>query len=146
MLLLTNCNLVGEQEVIVTPKNFKGYILVIYNQEHGSPVKYIGRKRLYEIPQNGILKTQFKINTGWHELTEFYSEKIAPENKLKSLITIDSIPTDTIVGFIGPNGTVRKNSTSEYRIEFCEYFIGDKSDIEVAREQIQKLDIAELGE
>jgi hypothetical protein len=59
-LMLTNCNTKGEQEIIIVPRNFKGYVIIIHNQKDGMPTKYEGNKRVYEIPKNGILKTQFK--------------------------------------------------------------------------------------
>ena len=82
------------------PRDYTGYIIVIFNQEDGKPVKYEGKKRVYEIPSDGILKTQFNINDGWGDYPIFYYESIAPENKLPSniLSAIESLPLDTIVG------------------------------------------------
>jgi hypothetical protein len=144
--MLSSCDTNGEQEIIVAPNNFKGYIIVIFNQKEGTPIKYEGKKRVYEIPQNGILKTQFKVNDGWREFAEYYYEKIAPENELPSFVEIEKVPTDTIAGFMGANGTVKKDSESEERLEFSEFYIGTKSDIEQAQEQVEKLDILKLAE
>lgn len=143
-LMLTNCNTKGEQEIIIVPRNFKGYVIIIHNQKDGMPTKYEGNKRVYEIPKNGILKTQFKTNDGWREFAEYYYEKIAPENKLSSFAEIKKVPIDTVVGFMGANGTVKKDSKNEGRIEFSEYYIGTKSEIEQAQEQVEKLDIPKL--
>lgn len=139
-LMLNSCNATGEQEVIVVPKNFKGYIIIIFNQIDGTPVKYEGKKRVYEIPQNGILKTQFNPNDGWQEFPEYYYEKIAPENKLLSFAEIKKVPVDTIVGFIGAVGSMRKNDYNQDRFMFTQFYIGTKSDIEQAQEQTEKVD------
>ena len=45
---------------------------------------------------------------------------------------------------MGANGTVKKDSKNEDRIEFSEYYIGTKSEIEQAQEQVEKLDIPKL--
>ena len=145
LFMISSCIANGEQEVIVVPKNFKGYIVIIFNQKEGTPIKYEGKKRVYEIPKNGILRTQFKINDGWREFAEYYYESITPENKLPSFAEIKKNPTDSIVGLMGANGTVKMNSKSEERLEFCEFYIGNKSDIEQAQEQVEKLDILKLG-
>jgi len=145
-LMLSSCNNIGEQEIIVVPKDFKGYIIIIFNQKNGTPTKYEGKKRVYEIPSNGILRTQSNVNDGWQEFAEFYYEKIIPENKLPSYAEIKKVPTDTIVGFMGATGTVKKSSESEEHIEFSFYYIGTKSDIEQAQEQTEKLDIVKLAE
>lgn len=144
LLILTNCNTKGEQEIIIVPRNFKGYIIIIHNQKDGMPTKYQSNKRVYEIPQNGILKTKFKINEGWREFAEYYYEKIVPENKLSSFAEIKKVPIDTVVGFMGANGTVKKDNKNEDLIEFSEYYIGTKSEIEQAQEQVEKLDIPKL--
>lgn len=136
----------GEQEIIVIPKEYKGYVLIIFNQKDGNPIKYEGKKRVYEIPQSGILKTQFKSNDGWREFTEYYYEKIAPENKLSSFAEIKKVPKDTIVGFMGANGTVKKSAESEERIEFVEFYIGTKSQIEQAQQELEKLNIVKLAQ
>jgi hypothetical protein len=143
--MLTSCTN-GEQEVIVVPKNFKGYIIIIHNQKNGMQKKYEGKKRVYEIPQNGILKTQFNVNDGWQQFAEFYYEKIAPENKLSTFAEIVKVPVDTIAGFMGASGTVKKSSESEERIEFSEFYIGTKLEIEQAQEQVEKLDIVKLAD
>ena len=144
-LMLFSCDS-GEQEIIVIPKEYKGYVLIIFNQKDGNPIKYEGKKRVYEIPQSGILKTQFKSNDGWREFTEYYYEKIAPENKLSSFAEIKKVPKDTIVGFMGANGTVKKSADSEEWIEFVEFYIGTKSDIEQYQIEIEKLNIVQLAQ
>lgn len=136
----------GEEEVIIVPKGYRGYVLIILNQKNGEAVKYEDKKRVYEIPSNGVLKTQFMGNYGWRGLTEFYYEKIAPENKLPSFAEFKKIPAGIVVGFIGSNGSIKKNSKGEERIEFVQYYIGTKTDIIEAQESIQKLDILKLAE
>ena len=37
--MLLNCNS-GDKEVMVVPKNCKGYVVIIYNQKNGVPAKY----------------------------------------------------------------------------------------------------------
>ncbi|OAE94031.1 hypothetical protein SU65_01605 [Flavobacterium psychrophilum] len=145
LLITISCNKKGEQQIIVVPKNFKGYIILIHNQKDGMPTKYKGKKRIYEIPKNGILKTQFDTNDGWQEFSEFYYDKIIPENKLSSFAEIGKVPINKVVGFMGANGTVRKDSKSNDRIEFSEFYIGTKSEIEISQEQVEKLDIVELS-
>lgn len=143
-LMMVGCNRSGEQEVVVVPKNFKGYVIVIFNQKNGQPVKYDGKKRVYEIPSNGILKTQFNVNDGWRDFTEYYYGLIAPENKLPSFVDVEMIPKDKIVGFMGATGTVKKNSKGTERLEFSEFYIGTSLDIEKAKNTVEKMDIANL--
>lgn len=138
----------GEQEIIIAPRNYTGYIIVIFNQEDGQPVKYEGKKRVYEIPSDGVLKTQFNVNGGWSDYPEFYYEAINPENRLPSniLSEIETLPTDTIVGFKGATGSIRKKDYDDERVRFAKYYIGTRLDIKRAKEEAEKLDIVKLEE
>jgi len=140
--MLLGCD-TGEQEIIIAPRDYTGYIIVIFNQEDGKPVKYEGKKRVYEIPRNGVLKTQFKSNGGWSDYPEFYYEAMDQENKLPSniLSVIETLPMDTIVGFKGATGSIRKNNYDDDRVRFAKYYIGTRPDIKRAKEEAEKLDI-----
>lgn len=46
LFIMIGCSTGGEQEVLVVPKNFKGYVLVIFDQKNGQPIRYIGKKRV----------------------------------------------------------------------------------------------------
>ena len=52
-------------EVHLIPKNYTGVVTIIFDSKNGVPEKYEGRMRVYEIPDNGILKTQFSFNYKW---------------------------------------------------------------------------------
>lgn len=136
----------GEEEIIVVPENYKGYILIIFNQENGAPIKYKDEKRVYQIPPSGVLKTQFSGNYGSVGFAEFYYERITSENKLPSFADITQIPQNTVVGFRGATGTVKKSADSENRIEFVEFYVGTREQIKQAKEDIKKLDIIKLAE
>jgi hypothetical protein len=144
-LTIISCNN-SDSEVIVLPKNYKGYVVVIFNQKNGSSPKFENGKRLYEIPPSGILKTQFKGNYGLKDFPEFYFEKITLENKIASYTEFDKIPLNTLVGFIGANGTANKDLAGKKTIEYALFYVGDNNDITTAIEQAEKLDIAQLAE
>lgn len=73
----------AEPEIFLIPENFTGKVQIIYNQNGipikykneygkdtiytpkiGKPIKYEKNARVYEIPENGILLTQFPNNDG----------------------------------------------------------------------------------
>ena len=53
-----------EKESFLFPENFRGAVYVIYDQKNGEPKVYENNRRLYKIPDNGILFTQFKAEYG----------------------------------------------------------------------------------
>lgn len=71
-------NIIGcknpEPEDYLLPEGFKGRATVIFNQKEGVPTKYENGRRIYEIPANGILLTQFKDQYGIVNHHYFYIE------------------------------------------------------------------------
>ena len=53
-----------EKELYIIPKDFKGTVFIVFNVKDGTPKKYLNGYRLYEIPSDGVLFTQFGSNTG----------------------------------------------------------------------------------
>lgn len=53
-----------EKELYILPNNFKGTVAVIFNIKDGAPKEYLNGYRVYRIPENGVLFTQFSNNTG----------------------------------------------------------------------------------
>lgn len=133
-----------EGEIIVLPSGFKGYIVIIFNQVTGSPSVYNDGKRVYKIPLNGILKSQFSENNNWVGLTSFYYKTITAESKLPSFIEFDKIPQSTTVGFIGSSGNANKDLAGKQRVAFTFFYVGTKSEIAGYRTEANKLDIANL--
>jgi hypothetical protein len=51
----------ASDDIFLIPKGFRGQVIVLYAQPHGEPKEFDGKWRIYRVPQNGILKTQFKL-------------------------------------------------------------------------------------
>jgi len=62
----------ASDDIFIIPEDFKGTIAVIYGQENGTEKEYENGKRLYRIPQNGILKTQFELKGETANFGEYY--------------------------------------------------------------------------
>lgn len=83
----------GEDEIFVLPDNFEGAVIVLYNEKNGQPEKYDKKgNRVYTIPENGILKTKFKFQTGWRDI--IYTRRNGKE--LRYLWPSDKVWNDTI--------------------------------------------------
>ena len=86
-----------ENTLTLIPEGFTGTVKIKFNQESGTDKKYEGEKRVYEIPKNGILKTKFNPQFGYHFPEYYYISEsgkrteIIPLNKLndKVLDTLD---------------------------------------------------------
>ena len=58
--ILTGCVKNAEPETFLIPEDYSGgVIVIIFNQKNGSVKEYDEGRRIYRIPKNGILHTQF---------------------------------------------------------------------------------------
>src|ERR1700748_9632 len=83
MQLTSSCKR-SEPTIYLIPEGYTGRVVVVFNQtgkpikykdnynhdaiyvsKVGTPVKYENGHRVYEIPSNGILLTQFESTYGW---------------------------------------------------------------------------------
>jgi hypothetical protein len=131
----------GEKEILILPKNFTGYIIIVYNQNNGSPAKLENGKRVYRIPEDGILKSQFSNNTGWKDLPEFYYERIEKANQIPFKIDYKDISVDSVVAYGGTSGVANKDLAGKEVVRFVEYYVGNKQQIDSAYQKAEKLDI-----
>lgn len=54
-----------EADMFIVPAGYTGKITVVYDQPTGAPEKFIGKKRAFEIPQTGILRTRASYKEKW---------------------------------------------------------------------------------
>lgn len=90
MQMISSCNQKAEPETYLIPSTFTGEVNIFFNQngipirykdmrdrdtvylpKMGNPIKYEKGRRIYEIPANGILLTQFKNNNGFIDRVYF---------------------------------------------------------------------------
>jgi hypothetical protein len=142
LLTFVGCQ-TSEDEVIIVPKNYTGYLIIIYNQKDGEPPKHIGKKRVYEFTSDGILKTQFPENSGWKNLPEFYYEKMDPQNKIPYSME-KKLPKDKTVAYGGTAGSITRDEKGEDVVRYLIYYVGNEAQIDTAYEAAEKLDIDSL--
>lgn len=75
-ILLGSCRTESEPELFLVPDNYQGVVIVLFNQPNGEHEKYIDGRRLFDIPQNGILATRFSRTThGKLNQVYYYKDK-----------------------------------------------------------------------
>jgi len=74
-------------ERYLIPDEYRGSVMVIFNQKDGQKKEYEGRRRLYRIPSTGVLFTQFKDEQGWID-QDYYL--VSPNGQRKKLGVLDS--------------------------------------------------------
>jgi len=78
-----------EKETYLIPEGYKGTVLVIFNQPDGEKPEHEDDRRIYRIPQTGILFTQLKDEQGIINQEYFYISPSGQKRKLGVLDTRD---------------------------------------------------------
>lgn len=104
----------AEDELHILPNTFEGCVIILFNEPNGEAKEYNeDGDRVYRIPKNGILKTQFKHEEGWRH------DKYIRENKQK-------------IRYLGPADKVWDDTTnvhSAYKDSIYAYLTRYSSDV-----------------
>jgi hypothetical protein len=130
-----------EKETYLIPEGYKGIVLVIFNQTNGEKPEYEDGRRIYRIPQSGILFTQLKDEEGIINQEYFYVASNGERRKLGVLDTRDfnkewttdknrpEPPRDSLAIFNpGTMGTMAGSDNKERKV-FSELSIGTYNDV-----------------
>jgi len=132
LLIFTTLTSCGHKvrETFLIPEGFEGRINVIFNQLEGDAVKIVNERRIYNIPNDGILVTSSKIETGWLDQEYFYVDRLGNKTRI-DIRDFDSkeVPKHPKVIYSGVVG-VYGNSTDKNPLEFIENVIGSKKTID----------------
>ena len=85
-----------------------GTIRILFDQENGTEKKYEGEKRVYEIPESGVLKTKFSPEFGYHFPKYYYVSKSGKRIEIQPILELNKNVLDTI----------DKNKVYAYRFMF----------------------------
>ena len=94
-ILFINCKKT-ENTVTLIPEDYVGTVKIWFNQKKGIEEKYEKNKRIYEIPENGVLKTKFNPQFGYHFPEYYYISENGKRTEIKPLLDLSKNIIDTI--------------------------------------------------
>ena len=119
----------AEPETHLIPDGYVGYVYIVQSRADGEPTRFNGDRRLYRIPSDGLLLTQFGSNNGIIDNRYFYVGADGSRRKIVGLYsTVDDTPenrADTTLIIQGLGSGVLGNAN----VPFQQYFVGTKPDI-----------------
>jgi hypothetical protein len=135
MQMLSSCGQKAEPETYLIPSNYVGRVQIIFNQngipvkykneynrdtiytpQMGVPIKYEDVRRVYEIPSDGILLTQFTPNPGFTD-TKYFSVDSNGKRTPLEIYKLDHSKRDTadyIVSDKSKKGIFGDGTTGSY--------------------------------
>ena len=117
-------------EVFIIPQNFKGKFRIVYNQKCGLDSRIENGKRIFDVPNNGILLIKSEFKTGIVDHEYYLQDSSGNKTQINELLTYDrSKPIAHAVlqgsaGTIGgkmPDGSL--STESPLAIHFTDFFV-----------------------
>jgi hypothetical protein len=91
----------NQDEIHLLQSDYQGPVYIVFNSPQGEPPEYETGKRVYRIPANGILRTQFRPQSGVVRNMSYYY--------------VSSIGKRTVIGFKS------RGVTNDYSIVFISH-------------------------
>jgi hypothetical protein len=142
-----------EPVIYLIPDGYMGNVYIFYNVPDGVPLKHEGRALVYEIPEDGILRSQSQGNPelmapqyfyvkpdGTREkITGFWPSSIhdTPENRADKTIGIFFPRTGSIGGITIPKGGGPSISKFKCDIRYEQFYVGTKEYL-LSRDDLEK--------
>lgn len=134
----------GEEAVFILPRGHTGLVTVLFNRADGRPAKYEGAARVYEVAPGGVLKTRFAANRGWHGLYKFYYDDGGRLVEIPFVTDAREVSPGRTQVCCFSNGKAGKNP-ADPPVEFAQFYVGTKEEIDKAAEAGEKVNPAELA-
>jgi hypothetical protein len=130
----------AEPETFLIPQEFSGKVHILFNEPCGREIEYENGRRLFKIPNNGILTTKFKdqygiIDQEYYLINENGERSLLPKidvgafNEEWSTVKNPNEPSKNKLGVFhwGRIGSDKKNNSKDYL--FQEFYISTYSDL-----------------
>jgi hypothetical protein len=134
---------IGDDEIFILSNDYKGVVVILFNQKNGQPVKYEKGERVYEIPSDGVLKTQFPFNRGWHNLYRFYYKADGRIVEIPYVIDAKDVMSNRVQVCCFSSGKAGKDP-NDVPVEFAQFYVGTEEEIDNAIEKGDKINPAEI--
>jgi hypothetical protein len=119
-----------EPESFLVPTDFRGKVHILHSESCGTEKEYEMRRRLYRIPENGILLSQFNLEDGLVDHEYYLTDSLGNRTQLRSLDITNynksSEKDQSLKNEIGvfrlASGVGQHRNEGEYH--FTEFYIG----------------------
>ena len=122
-------------EVFIIPQNFKGKFRIVYNQKCGLDSRIENGKRIFDIPDNGILLIKSEFKTGIVDHEYYLQDNSGKKTQINELLTYDRskpIAHAVLQGNAGtidgkmPDGSL--STESPLAIHFTDFIVVNSND------------------
>jgi hypothetical protein len=135
-------NSTAEPEILLLPADYRGPVYILFNQSTGKLKSYDGNARVFEVPSNGILKSQFGPNSGLQNPPKFFYVENNTKTELAFSARLDPGRGNDVYVCCISDGTA--TGESGRKVDYARFFVGTTNEIKTAMELSEKTPIATL--
>ncbi len=146
VICFTSCGKTGDEEIYILPNHYQGAVFILFNQKDGEPEKLLDGTRVYEIPSNGVLRTKFSPNKGWHKLNKYYYSNAGQRKEIPYEID-NNVPDSLAIRICcqsAGNAKINPESSNPVSVDYSLFIVASKSNIDSIAEEAQKINAASL--
>jgi len=144
IILIIGCTSKGEDAIYVLPNDYIGKVIIVYGQESGDGNAYEGSKRLYNITDTGVLKTQFAIDYNNKQFPEVYYSKNGKRIKIPVVADLTEADNSKVVAILVTTGKFY-DMGGHTEFEYSIFYVGTNEQIRKSSEEVAKLDLRNLA-
>tara|TARA_R110001583_G_scaffold132424_1_gene284369 strand:+ start:255 stop:704 length:450 start_codon:yes stop_codon:yes gene_type:complete len=86
----------SEDTITLIPNDFRGTIKINFNKENGTDKSFEKNKRIYKIPESGILNTKFEPQFGYHFQEYYLVSKDGKRTEISAILNLNKEIKDTL--------------------------------------------------
>jgi hypothetical protein len=133
-----------KEEVFILPQNFKGIVVIAYNQKSGLNDIIQDGKIIYKIPQNGVIKLKRKevttLSKSWYYFEDEQGNRTILDYCFPPCEDIKNNPNKFFAYGKSNGGTENEGE----QIEFTSFLVGTSHDTDSLNRADENLNIFEL--
>lgn len=133
-----------KEEVFILPQNFKGIVIIAYDQKDGLEDVLEDGKFIYRIPPNGVIKLKRKevttLSKSWYYFEDGQGKRTILDYCIPPCEEMKSNP-NRFFAYGKSNGGVENEGG---QIEFTSFLVGTSNDTDSLNRADEKLNVFEL--
>lgn len=144
VLFMSGCTSKGEDVIYVLPSGYIGKVIILYDQDSGCGKAYEGSKRLYNITETGVLKTQFAVDYNYKLFPEVYYNENGKRIKIPVVADLAETDTSKVVATLATTGKLY-DEDGNIEFEYSIFYVGTNEQIRKSSEEVAKIDLRHLA-
>ena len=133
----------AEDQSFVLSNGFTGRVIIFFGQQDGTPAKYEYGRRVFEVPDSGILKSQLSPNPGWRRFDKYFYLVNGIRIEVPYVVEPRDLDPDKVQACCFSSGRAAKTPNDGF-VQYVQFYVGTKAEINDAFKKAEKVNPSDL--